>query len=443
MISFSRLTRVSHIALLGSMLLLWGTPLHAQVSFSGFGTLGYAFSDKSYDYQRFVDHSGTFSRDSHLGLQMDAHLSDQFSLVVQGKIAPSIKNDLQWDPTLTWAFVAWRPTNDLLIRAGRIRIPIYLNSANLDVGVTYDPAQLPIEIYSTSPTNDGDGIAVNKTWESDIGELSFDAYYARSRSYWRLFTRDDNRAFQADDHGPFFFKNKLESTGVALTLTREDNIYRIGYHQAEVRPRNGGDFPTDYPFVSVIPGTGYYRWNNALPLPGPIVSTVDTARNGLLTLGMDLNVGSDFRLSGEYARRAILNNPRIGPDTHAGYLLLQRKAGPWTPYISIARLRSTSPSLSLFESINGTRVSSGFIFTPSQAAFINAMQRLGADRLVVYDQGTVALGTSYLLSPNQKIKAEWAITHIGKVSNFVDVPQGGDINRTNIQVFSMSYNFTF
>ena len=51
---------------------------------------------------------------------------------------PRSKRNNPWDTTLTWAFLAWRPTNDLLLRAGRFRVPYYLNSANLDVGVTYD-----------------------------------------------------------------------------------------------------------------------------------------------------------------------------------------------------------------------------------------------------------------------------------------------------------------
>ena len=96
----------------------------ADISLSGYGTVGYAQSDQSYDYQRFVSEQGTFKRDSVLGVQMDAKLSDEFSFTLQGKVAPSLKSENDVDATVSWAFLSWRPTNDWLVRAGRIRVPI-------------------------------------------------------------------------------------------------------------------------------------------------------------------------------------------------------------------------------------------------------------------------------------------------------------------------------
>ena len=50
--------------------------------------------------------------------------SDQLSFVARGKAAPSIQRDDSWDTTLAWAFLAWRPNNDLLLRLGKVRVPI-------------------------------------------------------------------------------------------------------------------------------------------------------------------------------------------------------------------------------------------------------------------------------------------------------------------------------
>lgn len=63
-------------------------PLAAQVSLSGFGTLGYAISDQEYRYQRFVNEHGTFMRDSVLGVQADIRLSKSSASSPKGRSPP-------------------------------------------------------------------------------------------------------------------------------------------------------------------------------------------------------------------------------------------------------------------------------------------------------------------------------------------------------------------
>ena len=121
----------------------------ADISLSGFGTVGYALSDQSYNYQRFVDKQGTLKRDSVLGVQMDGKFGDAFGFTVQGKVAPSLDSDKDVDATIAWAFLSWRPANDWLFRLGRVRVPLYLNSENMEVGATFDFARLPAEVYTT------------------------------------------------------------------------------------------------------------------------------------------------------------------------------------------------------------------------------------------------------------------------------------------------------
>ena len=162
----------------------------ADISLSGYGTAGYAQSDKSYDYQRFVNKQGTFKRDSVLGVQMDAKLSDEFSFTLQGKVAPSLKSDDSIVASVSWAFLSWRPSNDWLVRVGRIRVPIYLNSENMDVGSTFEFARLPAEVYTSAQTTDGDGIHVSKTWNLDAGELTLLGYHGSAKTHYRFYRRD-------------------------------------------------------------------------------------------------------------------------------------------------------------------------------------------------------------------------------------------------------------
>ncbi|HMT80978.1 MAG TPA: hypothetical protein PKD66_11435, partial [Azonexus sp.] len=59
-----------------SLALLVAFPaLAVDFTWSGFGTAGYAQSDSAAKYQRFINNSGTFKRDSILGAQLDVRFS--------------------------------------------------------------------------------------------------------------------------------------------------------------------------------------------------------------------------------------------------------------------------------------------------------------------------------------------------------------------------------
>jgi len=406
----------------------------AEVSFSGFGTLGYARSDQSFVYQRFIDKSGTFKRDSIFGAQMDATITPQFSATVQVRMAPALDSDTRWKASVPWAFVAYRPSNDWLLRLGKWRVPFYLNSENTDVGATFDAARLPVEVYSTSPSADLTGVTLGKTWNLGDNELNLDGYWGKTSTYWRWYRRDNVPGL--DGAGPRFVPFDGRGVGLVLTWRQDENIFRAGVHSLDATTP-AEPTPVTFPFVSIMPGVGYYRVSNLLP--GPVsVPTLSKFNNKVYTLAADVGLGNDFRLSGEYVRRAV-KEVDTGPDSQAAYLSLRKRIGKWTPYATYAWLRSESKVSNLYQAVNNNRLPA---FIPG-AALINVSQRFAADGIPAYDQSSLSLGTSYALSPTSKLKAEWMRTHVGKVSSLVDAPPGGDVSKTNINVLSLSYSFVF
>lgn len=421
------------LALAASMCLN-ALPAMSEVSISGFGTVGYAQSDQSFAYQRFVDKTGTFKRDSVFGVQLDAKITPQIGFTLQTKMAPSISSDSSWDPTVTWAFVSYRPSNDWLLRLGKQRIPLYLHSENTDVGATFDLARLPAEVYSTVPTTDFTGASFGKTWNLNDNELSLDGYWGKADSYWRTYKRDNIPGFQSA--GSLFSPIKIDSKGLVLTLRQEENTYRAGLHKADVKSGDGESFPVTFPYVDLGSGVGYYQVSN--DLPGPGIQETKTVGVMVYTLGADAGLGNDFRLMGEYVRRAIKES-ELFPDSQAAYLSLRKRIGKWTPYATYARLRTEPKTSNLYQALNNNTVPD---FIPN-AELINASQRAGADSIYAYDQSSWSVGSSYSLSPTSKIKAEWMRVHIGAVSGFVDAPPGENIRRKNINVLSLNYNFVF
>ena len=406
----------------------------AELSFSGFGTVGYAISDQPYGYQRFIDERGTFKRDTVAGLQLDAKFAGGFGATAQVKAAPATANDRRYEATVPWAFASYRPTNDWLIRAGRQRIPFYLFSENYDVGATYDFARLPTEMYSIAPSNDFTGLSIGKTWKAGSGEIALDGYWGESQNDFRFWIRDDSSAAQRP--GAVFSALDFKGGGVLLSYKLENHVLRIGLHHASVKLRDGQTFPTSFPFVEIAPGVGYYQVDAALPGPG--IVTVDHVTNTTVTVGADLALPAGFRVIGEYARSAVPISD-LAPQGMRGYVSLLKHWGQWTPYVTYAFLHSPAWQRSYYDAVNRNVVPA---FVPG-AAQINASQRLGADRIAVFDQSSWALGTSYSFSATSKIKGEYLRTRIGLASTLIDAPPGGDVRHQVVNVFSLSYSAVF
>lgn len=404
----------------------------ADILFSGYGTLGYSRSDQPYAYQRFIDDKGTFNRDSLFGVQMDAEFTPRWSATVQARLGPSDNHDSQWKPTVAWAFVSWRPDNDWLLRAGKLRIPGYLNSENMDIGTTFDYARLPVEMYSISPTLDFIGTSFNKMWGLDKGDISLEGYMGKSAIEARGYLRDGVPGLLPS--GAFFAPVDIDARGLVLGYRHSRNIFQVGLHRGTVTRKDGQLWPAYWQEINVG-GVGFYNLQPGLfGLPGR-----DNFTLSILSLGADVGLGNDVRLATEYAVRRVVSSLDGGLSSSGGYISLRKSIGSWTPYVYYARLRTADDMLALYQRLNSTMIPPVF----PGAAFINSTQKAGADFLQAYDQHTWALGASYALSPTQKIKAEWQRTGIGITSNLVDGLPGNNINHQNINVFSLSYNFAF
>ncbi len=85
---------------------------------------------------------------------------------------------------------SWRPSDDWLIRAGKLRLPFMLNTENADVGATYDFVRLPQEVYSIAPTTDVVGLSISKTWFGERFDWTAEAYSGKASTYWRYYGRD-------------------------------------------------------------------------------------------------------------------------------------------------------------------------------------------------------------------------------------------------------------
>ncbi|GLQ96377.1 hypothetical protein [Dyella mobilis] len=139
--------------------------------FSGFGTLGYVqtnTNDLTFlnpGQEKGATKSGSLLVDSRLGAQVDVNFNDQLSATVQGLAQQDAKG--QFEPTLEWAFLRYKPLDSVSVRVGRLGWPAYLVSDYRYVGYANPWLRAPLEVYDLAVLDYFDGGDV--TWTHALG----------------------------------------------------------------------------------------------------------------------------------------------------------------------------------------------------------------------------------------------------------------------------------
>jgi hypothetical protein len=406
----------------------------SALTWSGYGTLGYNRSNRDFIYLREIDRQGTLKRDSVLGLQADLRIDPHWSATAQLRLGPREDSDHGVEVRPAWAFLAWRPDDDWLLRAGRMRVPLYLYSESIDVGQTQDMARLPVEAYGIAPTNDFNGLYLTRYWSNDRGELSLDAYAGHADSWIRFWLRDGLPGMVPS--GAFHAAARTRLGGLALTWRQPGLTLHGSLIATSNRRKDGVGLPQSFPYVSLGPGIGYYVVDEAL---GPGVTRVDRVRNLTWSLGAEWRIDADWRLVAEHVRNRQKDTD-FGIDATGDYVTLLTRAGDWTPYVSVARMRSRELGFAWFDRLTTHPLPS---VVPGADA-INGLQRVVAEALWPTEQQTWAVGAAWALGPSLKLKGEWGHTRIGRRSRFVDArPGSDDVRQRSLDVLTLNLNWVY
>jgi len=159
-----------------TLVLLFCAPIATSTAadFSGFATLGLAYSDSDiYGYRRDIgEDQGAFKGDidyknhSLLGLQFDHLFNNKTDFVVQAIVRHRSKNNL--DRTISLAFLRHQLTPNWQIRVGRIAPDLFMFTESRDIDFSYVWATVPKEVYSIIPYRsiDGGDISYEKRFDS-------------------------------------------------------------------------------------------------------------------------------------------------------------------------------------------------------------------------------------------------------------------------------------
>jgi hypothetical protein len=193
--------------------------------FNGFGTLGATHlggekDGRSYGIQGQTNDSWRGDQLSKFGGQLSYGLTD--SLGVTAQVTAKAAQD-SWEPNLEWFYLSYQANDQLMLRAGRLRTPVYMYSETLDVGFTYPWLRLPDEVYSQIQVSNYEGLDAVYTLPLPFGSATFQIAGGQARN---------REHFAFDDMYDIDYR-KIFASNVTLA-TNDFGTFRVGYVEADV-----------------------------------------------------------------------------------------------------------------------------------------------------------------------------------------------------------------
>lgn len=257
---------------------------------SGFGTVGAVHSSNTTaDYtSTYYQPSGAgyshrydFGDDTRVGVQLGAQFTNRLSAVVQ--VIAQHQYDNRFAPNVEWANVRYAFTPDFSVRLGRVELPTFFGSDVRHVGFANPWVHVPLEIYSSNPVTNSDGI-----------DFSYRLHGNGLSSTFRLLY--GSTAFHISPGG---FRTEANGiVGLFDTLDYRDVTVHLGFERASVT-------------VPYLP---------SLPVR-------------LFTAGALYDPGQAF-VQAEISR---LTADTLMPGYISGYVTLGYRARAFTPYVTYAR----------------------------------------------------------------------------------------------------------
>lgn len=435
--------KLTPIAAAVAMALASSAASAVDFSVRGYGTAGVVHSDNDnadFSTSQFIQPQGvgysdnpSAQLDSKLGLQLDMVFNDRWSAVVQIVSQDGYGNS--WDnssvvddftPSLEWANVSWRATDNLTLRAGRVVLPFLMMSDSIKVGYANHWLRAPTEAYYELPffTSDGGDLAYKSKWGSTFN--TFRAHYGVQK--------------QVRENGV----NDVKLWGLNDTVEIGQLVLRAAYLNVEFQSNNHDLSGLFFGFAGLANALGQTQAAaEALRLQA-VYDVAEKQEVELFNIGASYDAG-DWFVMGE-ANRVSSDGVQTG--SNGGYISGGVRRGAFTPYATLSRARSKDRNESLvpvngFAPLFGAAPPTGPM---AQAAFGMGMGVNGFVGAVtaISGQTTSSLGLRWDVANNIAVKFQ--VDHVdldeGSVGRFLNVQPafepGGNVN-----VYSVAVDFVF
>ena len=200
---------------------------------NGFGTVGITHlggedDGRGYGISGQTNDSWRGDQLSKFGAQLTYGVTDTVGLTLQ-TTAKAYSDE--WKANLEWAYLSWQSTDNLMLRFGRLRTPVYMYSESIDVGFAYPWLRLPDEVYSQVQLSNYEGADLVYNLPLSFATVSFQVAggVAKNRDYYLY-----DEEFDIDYDNVF---------GASVSLATNDyGTVRIGYVEADIETEISGSF---------------------------------------------------------------------------------------------------------------------------------------------------------------------------------------------------------
>ena len=276
---------------------------------NGFGTVGVTHlggedDGRSYGSSGQTNDSWRGDQLSKFGAQLTYGVTDTVGLTLQ--TTAKAYGD-EWKANLEWAYLSWQSTDNLMMRFGRLRTPVYMYSESIDVGFSYPWLRLPDEVYSQVQLSNYEGADIVYNLPLSFATLSFQLAggIAKNRDYYIY-----DEEFDIDYDNVF---------GSSVSLATNDfGTFRVGYVEADIDTDISGSF-TD---IFGNPGTAS-------------LLALDKDKGKFTSIGYQYDNGT-WLTANEWTSRVIENDGSNSTDSF--YLMGGRRFGDFLAHVTYAQL---------------------------------------------------------------------------------------------------------
>lgn len=276
---------------------------------NGFGTVGVTHlggedDGRSYGISGQTNDSWRGDQLSKFGAQLTYGVTDSVGLTLQ--TTAKAYGD-EWKANLEWAYLSWQSTDNLMMRVGRLRTPVYMYSESIDVGFSYPWLRLPDEVYSQVQLSNYEGADIVYNLPLSFATLSFQLAggITKNRDYYIY-----DEEFDIDYDNVF---------GSSVSLATNDfGTFRVGYVEADIDTDISGSF-TD---IFGNPGTAS-------------LLALDKDKGKFTSIGYQYDNGT-WLTANEWTSRVIENDGSNSTDSF--YLMGGRRFGDFLAHVTYAQL---------------------------------------------------------------------------------------------------------
>jgi len=353
-----------------------------SIHVSGFASGAYGISNNDAGYAGY-DSDGSFHEDSLFGVQATFKPSKKLEATIQ-MVAKGAQG---WTPEITAAYLGYTFDNDIKLRAGKLRLPLFMLSDYLDLGYAQPWARSPEEVYGV-PITSFTGLDANYELELDDSYVNF-----------QLFFGSEEMSEQTSAGGSGSVDDMI---GLVTTWNDDYWTVRGSYTIATIKDIN---------FATIT--------HPSYPEPITVLPNIDSESASYASFGVRYE-NENWLLMAEATQTRI---DGYYSDSNAGYVTLGYHINQVMPYVSLAQL----------ETVDNTE----------RDSLQNEFQRGNAQALT-YERKSYSVGARWDIQPGLAMKFD--VTHstnFDGTNGGLPVAPEGTPQEDSTTVFTIKVDATF